>query len=411
MPYTIARRDGRYCVYRRGADGEPMGDTLGCHDTRAEAIEQIAAVESAERRRRAAMSTTQIPFSLDAEPINSDGLVYRVGKVFEAGDYTDKQFSITPDELEQAIAGFAGCNLGLEHVPTVLDGKIGRLEKVSRDGAELFGVVGIPAWLDALLGDGERKVSAEFDRETKRFCGLHLVRSPRVTDAALMAAFNADGGGGKGRMRKAFDDLMTWAREHLGTGGGADPATSPPATGTSNLVFTVDNQSPSGVPAEFAGELAAMKRELEAEKNARIAEWAAGVEREAARFADDQIRSARALPVEREAIQFAYRQAALDDRRYPLAEPVTFGTDAEGKALSGSRLDGVRHQYNSRQPHDMLRELVRGEWPGDAALLSSFREETDAERATMSEERRKELLAHTATGRAQLAAEANGKGK
>ena len=50
MPYTVKKDKGRWCVYKKGSDGEPSGDTLGCHDTEDEAVAQIGAIESNEER-------------------------------------------------------------------------------------------------------------------------------------------------------------------------------------------------------------------------------------------------------------------------------------------------------------------------------------------------------------------------
>src|SRR5205085_11869415 len=61
---------------------------------------------------------------------------------------------------------------------------------VEARGDELHGIVALPKWLDGALD--ERKVSATWDRETKTLAGLALVRNPRVSDAALMAAFAVD---------------------------------------------------------------------------------------------------------------------------------------------------------------------------------------------------------------------------
>lgn len=49
MPYTISRNTkGEYCVYKRDADGQPMGESLGCHATRNAAGAQIGAIERSE---------------------------------------------------------------------------------------------------------------------------------------------------------------------------------------------------------------------------------------------------------------------------------------------------------------------------------------------------------------------------
>lgn len=51
MPYTISKRDDEWCVYKKGEDGEPSGETLGCHDTEEKAVAQIGAIESSEDER------------------------------------------------------------------------------------------------------------------------------------------------------------------------------------------------------------------------------------------------------------------------------------------------------------------------------------------------------------------------
>jgi hypothetical protein len=49
MPYTVSKNNaGEFCVYKQDANGDPMGDTLGCHKTQKEAGAQIGAIEAAE---------------------------------------------------------------------------------------------------------------------------------------------------------------------------------------------------------------------------------------------------------------------------------------------------------------------------------------------------------------------------
>lgn len=120
--------------------------------------------------------------------------VVRTGKLFEVGNYEDKGFEFTADDLARAVETFHPCGLNMEHVPTLLDGKLGHVERIfpGEDGKSLMGQVRLPKWLDTVLEDTGRKVSTEWDRATKSLKGLALVREPRVTDAALMAAFSAD---------------------------------------------------------------------------------------------------------------------------------------------------------------------------------------------------------------------------
>lgn len=126
-----------------------------------------------------------------SEPLfEDDGIVYRQGLVFRAGDYPDKAYAMTPEEIAAAVEQFnSAVPLDLEHMPTLLDGQLGELVSVScsEDNQELHGIVALPKWLDEMLP--ERKVSATWDRQTKQLVGLALVRHPRVEDAALMAAF------------------------------------------------------------------------------------------------------------------------------------------------------------------------------------------------------------------------------
>lgn len=116
--------------------------------------------------------------------------VTRTGKIFEIGDYPDKGFTLTESEADAAIAAFQPVPLDLEHTPTILDGKLGTLKRVWRDGASLFGETELASWLDARLTDDERKVSCTWDRERKTLAKLALVRSPRVSDAVLMSAYS-----------------------------------------------------------------------------------------------------------------------------------------------------------------------------------------------------------------------------
>lgn len=124
---------------------------------------------------------------------SQDDYVIRTGKVFQCGRYDDKQFEFDENDLQRAVASFEPCPVNLAHTPTVLDGKLGVVQRIypGANGA-LMGDVALPKWLDSALDDSSRRVSAEWDRATKTLKKLSLVLSPRVTDAALFAAFSAD---------------------------------------------------------------------------------------------------------------------------------------------------------------------------------------------------------------------------
>lgn len=132
-------------------------------------------------------------FELDpttAKDTEDGKYVYRTGKIFEAGQYPDKEFELSPEELCEAIAEFNPVDIDIEHMPSIMDGKIGKLEAVAlaSDGRSLIGTVKVPKWLDDnVLKDVQRKVSATWDRVTKRLTRLAFVRNPRVKDAVLLS--------------------------------------------------------------------------------------------------------------------------------------------------------------------------------------------------------------------------------
>lgn len=134
-------------------------------------------------------------YTLDQAAFTNDGeYVLRTGKIFEAGEYKDKRFDLSPEEMLVAVNDFKPVDIDIEHVSSVFDGKLGKLETVviADNGYDLIGTARIPKWLDSVLGEGAKKVSATWDRASKTLTKLALVRNPRVADAALMAAFTAN---------------------------------------------------------------------------------------------------------------------------------------------------------------------------------------------------------------------------
>lgn len=133
-------------------------------------------------------------FRLKAEPVRmTDDLVYRPATIFRSGNYPDKDFDLTPSELKDAAAKFdKPIPVDYEHIDGPLDGHMGQLVAVqpSEDGTRLHGMVAVPQWLNTILP--KAKLSATWDRASKTLVGLALVRNPRVSDAALFAAFSVD---------------------------------------------------------------------------------------------------------------------------------------------------------------------------------------------------------------------------
>lgn len=131
-------------------------------------------------------------FSLNKKIETDDGYVIREGLIFESGDYPDKKFQLSPEELLAASTDFKPAQLNLEHIKTIFDGKLGYLSNVkpSKDGLSLYGEAKLPKWFDDIFNDEPIKVSCEWNRNTKTIEGLALTTRPRIKDAVLMSKFN-----------------------------------------------------------------------------------------------------------------------------------------------------------------------------------------------------------------------------
>jgi 2'-5' RNA ligase len=123
--------------------------------------------------------------------------IIKSGKIFECGDYKDKDFSLNEEELKTAVSNFKPVALDIEHYPSVFDGKLGYLGGVSigQDGKTLLGRVMLTRPTAELLKDMSIKVSTTWDSVKKTITKLALVLDPRVSDAVVMsraAHFNQD---------------------------------------------------------------------------------------------------------------------------------------------------------------------------------------------------------------------------
>lgn len=360
--------------------------------------------------------------------------VRRSGTIFRCGDYPDKQFALTPDEAAAAIAAFTPVPVDLEHTSTVLDGRLGTLESVAmgEDGTSLVGTVALPAWLDALLDEGQRKVSATWDRATKQLRGLAIVNTPRVADAALMAAFAATDEGKAlvaiesefaGKRHSASDQQIVQTMHDHAVALGAGCATEAKMSGTDTrhkvsladavlaLLGKDSTPPPAATPPARAEEIVvadeqtaaftetpeykAMQTELEALRTRDAARERERIVEKAAVFADTEIGAKRALPAERDALLDTYVVAAEDDAAHP--RTVTFSKD--GAEATGTRVDALKARHAARAPHVLTEELLRD---GDAQAL--FNRTSTAKEGDVSDERRRELLAKTPLGQAIIAA-------
>jgi hypothetical protein len=311
--------------------------------------------------------------------------ILRTGKIFEAGHYPEKNFSLSAEEMAQAVAGFEPVPVDLEHVPTVLSGKLGTVEKLEARGEELFGTVAVPEWLNTLLGSDPLQVSCTWDRATKRLAGLALVRTPRIADAALMSAFAAFAGKrhsaedeqalqqihdltvGQGAACKAemsgAKHMTAWERlKAFLTKSGADPQLADD--------LQAEFSKPPPAPAEDPRVKQLEERLAASEKAARLAQFGAD-----ARGFLYSMRG-RIYPIEATILQALFTQLAEDDA----AAKATVTFAVAGEAKTGSRLETLQALIAARPEHGRLGdERLVGGLPEGAMFLDTGRTGETAE--------------------------------
>lgn len=306
-----------------------------------------------------------------------DDFVIRRGKIFEAGDYPDKEFSITPEEMKEAVGEFTPVPVDLSHTSTVLDGKLGHLQavEVSEDGAQLFGTVALPKWLDSLIEAGERKVSCTWDKATKRLRGIALTPTPRITDAVLMSAFSEYTHGQESDTTKLEKEMPT-------------PETEIKETG----------ESSSDLEARFAevmNRMAEVERENEKLRNRQR-------RMDAERLTDELIDQHRAYPAERTALVAIFEQALIDDSAD--SKPSSLASFGQSKAQA-TRVVALKSLYLTRPAFDTLLEEgfeVEETEEGEIKVVKGKEKQEADFSNTPDPERIKRLKALTQLGQATL---------
>jgi hypothetical protein len=331
-------------------------------------------------------------FSLDEAEFAGDEVILK-GKVFEAGEYPDKNFSITPGEMQQAVAEFSPVSNDLEHKRTILDGKIGQLRSVIAKGKELIGEVAVPKWFYDAVGKEPIKASLAWNTQTKRIIGNGLVINPRVPDAQLVAAFNvatSDNTQGGNHLpidettkklplwqslvalfskgEKLPDDLKDVKLEDVASFAG-EPTEPTPAPA----------QAPIAAPPDDDGQTAKFTAELEAEKAANAGLTTKLIKSEAEAFFSKALADCKVLPAEKDALVALFTQAVKDDN----AGVACFS--AAGELNEGIRVKALRDSIDARPKHNLTTETI----DGNIVVLSA----NEPSGSTMTAERRAELLA------------------
>jgi hypothetical protein len=329
-----------------------------------------------------------------------DGLVVYEGKVFEAGDYPDKDFAIDEAELTASAQQFQGVDLDLEHsaFKDVLGNKLGRLEAVWNRGRDAIGRLRIPRWLHELAG-GRLQTSLSFDRK-KRIVGCALTLSPRIADAEVAAAF--------ARFTAEPDDPHDLAAPN-GAACEAQSASSSAAGGTAKETDCMTSLKDRlrvlfGKAPEAVHEAGIDPHELDRIEftepepkpdpaiQAQLAEFKAANDRliasqlnvAAAFFADEIVRSAKAVPAQREHLISLYKTAATVD-----GQGVIRFSEA-GQIAEGPNLKALRDLFKDAQPHSLFSTQIRNADPNsdastpDPAMVERLRGATSLGQQTVA---------------------------
>lgn len=114
--------------------------------------------------------------------------------LFRAGDYPDKGFKLTEEELIESVKNFnKPVKMDWEHKGSIFDGKMGDLVRVEKNAdASFSGYFAVPDWFEAIVPEDEQKVSIQFDKATKNIVGCAWTSNPRISEAKLVASFMDD---------------------------------------------------------------------------------------------------------------------------------------------------------------------------------------------------------------------------
>jgi hypothetical protein len=355
--------------------------------------------------RTATVRIAPVEFSrkIGAIPPDARGDVVRVkGVIFRSGIYPIQAYEMNPDDMRAAVADFSPVPLDLGHpsAPSPMDGHLGQLESVelSEDGTTMFGVAAIPRFVMEKMGAAKLKVSASFDRATKRLRSLSLVTRPQIEDAELYAAFCACQEAAStvtpAKGTTMPDDELTDDERRLLEGFRNTPTDEragvlavlegtyvEPKDEDEDEDEGVEEAESAPIPPEVAA-FAAKIAELEAKDRRRDAEV----------FVDAAIKDDLVLPAEKADLVAEFAQLALDDERTP-------AQFSNGKTWS--RVARRQAEIRSRKAHGWGQDRIAGSADfGRHTLSNGPAGETEESRNA----RLKADLQATVSGRAALAA-------
>jgi len=319
------------------------------------------------------LSIRFMTFTVSPSASEVGGFVPYEGKVFEAGSYPDKAFSIGEEELATTIAGFQGVDLDLEHSPfhDLLGHRLGRLEHIWLSGREAFGRLAVPRWLHDLCG-GRLQTSLTFDKN-KKIIGCALTLNPRIPDAQVVAAFAAFHQPTKENFMRPLKDRL---RALFGKAPGAVAQAGIDPAELDQVEFI--EPTPTIDPA--------IQQQLSEFKATNDRLISGQLQTHATLFADETIRSAKAVPSQRDALISLYRSAAMADGQG------TVRFSEAGQVEEGPNLSALRTLFAQAVPHTLFHTQIQngdpnGEAEGpDPRMIDRLRQATSLGRQTIQKE-------------------------
>lgn len=109
----------------------------------------------------------------------------RKAKLFEVGEYNDRDLNVRPSDLQRLAASFsAPAPIWVEHTKSPLE--MGYLTDVQAIGQELFGILSLTPEADKLLeNSGAKSLSISVSKNLDRIFEVSIVGKPRVESARL----------------------------------------------------------------------------------------------------------------------------------------------------------------------------------------------------------------------------------
>jgi hypothetical protein len=125
-----------------------------------------------------------------ATTFSEDEVIEREAQLFEAGEFKDKNVTITEQDLDTWINNFSEAKVPveIEHIKTPFDGFLGSVKKLWRQGKILFGTVSFPKAVWTLAeAAGAKKLSVTVAPDLSCLTGVSFVTKPRIKSAQVFS--------------------------------------------------------------------------------------------------------------------------------------------------------------------------------------------------------------------------------